>query len=105
MNMTLYATGVRRAELCRFVGLRGLLDHYVDHRCWNRDVRPGRGAILQQPLDALRQKSPSPQRRQARADLQFFADLLVSAASLMLLIGRRSTQVGHDERSQCPSRA
>jgi integrase/recombinase XerD len=46
MIMTLYATGARRAELCRLVGLRGLLDHCVDHRCWNRDVRPGAGSYF-----------------------------------------------------------
>jgi integrase len=46
MIMTLYATGARRAELCRLVGLRGLLNHCVDHRCWNRDVRPGAGSYF-----------------------------------------------------------
>ena len=46
MIMTLYATGARRAELCRLVGLRGLLDHCVNHRCWNRDVRPGAGSYF-----------------------------------------------------------
>jgi hypothetical protein len=46
MIMTLYATGVRRAELYRLVGLRGLLNHCIDHRCWNRDVRPGAGSYF-----------------------------------------------------------
>jgi hypothetical protein len=57
--------------------LRGLLDHGVDHRCRNRRRAPGSGSIFQQPLYASQQKSPSPQRYHPRADLQFFADLLV----------------------------
>jgi YD repeat-containing protein len=40
-------------------------------------VRPGRGASFSNPLYAPQQKSPSPQRRHPRADLQLFTNLLV----------------------------